>query len=81
MNTIETILIFLSIIIAGIALMILFFARKRKDIPDGIIAINDDGEKLKANFILCMPIEEFLGQKRVMFEVKHIKDSQKIQDT
>ena len=81
MNTFETILIFAAIIIAAVCIMILFFGAKRKNIPDGIIAINDDGEKLKANFILCMPIEDFLNQKLVTFEVQHIKDSQEIQES
>ena len=56
-----------------------FYVKDHKD-PDGIIAVSGE-EKIKANFILCIPIEEFLKRDRVIFEVRRIpKDSQKKQE-
>ena len=80
MTTIEAILIFLAVLLASFGLIVLAGVIKTKSVPDGIIAIKDDGEKLKANFILCLPLEEFLNRSKVTFEVQKLDDSQEIQE-
>lgn len=84
MNVIESVLIMILILAACFGFLVVVGVIKSKQTPDGIIAISEVDGKLKANFILCMPIEEFLNQERVTFEVQHISDeelSQEIQDT
>lgn len=84
MNWIEAALIFIAILIAGFCLLVIFGIIRDRRIPDGIIAISGDEDKLRANFILCIPIEDFLDRKFVRFEVRHIssdeEDSQEIQE-
>ena len=84
MNWIEALFVFIAIVIAGVCLLVIFGIIRDRQIPDGIIAISGDEDKLHANFILCIPIEDFLDRKFVRFEVRHISadedDSQEIQE-
>lgn len=78
---------FVAVIFIVIAHIIGYFLGLRQGMagpkePDGIIAVSEkENGKLSTNFILCIPIDDFLSRDRVIFEITHLPpDSQEIQD-